>query len=112
MSGDSAARRSLGPCPICGREMIEGPSVNRHHWVPRLKGGGAASDIHVVCHRMLHRTFSEGELARDYPSPEALRAHPEIENFIRWVRRKPVEFVDRAKAPRGRDKRRPHRRSR
>ena len=61
---------------------------------------------------MLHRTFSESNLANDYLTPEALREHPKIENFIRWVRRKPPEFIDRARAPRGRDKRRPHRRRR
>ena len=92
--------------------MIDGPSVNRHHWVPKSKGGDRASNIHVVCHRMLHKTFSESDLANDYLTPEALREHPEIENFIRWVRRKPPEFIDRARAPRGRDKRRPHRRRR
>lgn len=103
---------SLGPCPICGRQMIEGPSVNRHHWVPRSKGGLDASHIHVICHRMLHRTFSENELATDYTDPVIIRDHPTIDGFVRWVRRKPAEFIDRAKAPRGRDKRRSHRRRR
>ena len=70
------------------------------------------SYIHVVCRRMLHRTFSESDLANGYLTPEALREHPEIENFIRWVRRKPREFIDHVRAPRGRDKRRPHRRRR
>ena len=92
--------------------MIDGPSVNRHHWVPKSKGGAQASDIHVVCHRMLHRVFSESELAGEFSDPETLREHPAIQDFVRWVRRKPAEFVDRAKAPRGRDKRRPHRRRR
>lgn len=112
MNGKSAPGRSLGPCPICGREMVDGPSVNRHHWVPKSKGGDQASDIHVVCHRMLHRTFSENELATEYATPKILRDHPAIETFIRWVRRKPPQFIDRAKPARGRDKRRPHRRRR
>ena len=58
---------------------------------------------------MPHRTFSESELTNDYQTPESLQKHPEIENFIRWVRRKPPEFIDRARAPRGRYKRRTHR---
>ncbi|MEC7575489.1 MAG: HNH endonuclease, partial [Pseudomonadota bacterium] len=63
MAGRHAPPRSLGPCPICGREMIEGPSANRHHWLPKSKGGQAADYIYVVCHRMLNRTLSEKELA-------------------------------------------------
>ena len=102
----------LGPCPLCGRAMVAGPSVNRHHWVPRTRGGTDAADIHVVCHRMLHRTFSEAELAMHFSTPEACRAHPDIARFVRWVRRKPADFVDRARVPRGRDKRRPHRKRR
>ena len=30
---------ALGPCPVCGRPLIEGPSVDRHHLVPRSQGG-------------------------------------------------------------------------
>lgn len=34
------ATASLGPCPLCGRVMIERPSIDRHHWVPKRKSGG------------------------------------------------------------------------
>ncbi len=90
--------------------MIDGPSVNRHHWVPKSKGGREAAPIHVVCHRMLHRVFSEADLASTYRTPEAVRSQPEMARFVAWVRRKPVEFVDWPDAPAGREKRRPHRR--
>jgi hypothetical protein len=26
---------SLGPCPLCGRIMIRGHSLDRHHWQPK-----------------------------------------------------------------------------
>ena len=84
----------LGPCPLCGRPMVDGPSVDRHHWVPKSEGGGEAAPLHRVCHRMLHRVLSETEMANAFNTPEALRAHPEISRFIRWVRRKPPEYVD------------------
>jgi hypothetical protein len=90
--------------------MIDGPSVNRHHWVPKSKGGRLAASLHVVCHRMLHRVFSETDLAATYNTPEAVRTQPEMARFVAWVRRKPTDFVDWANAPAGRDTRRPHRR--
>ncbi|MEO3430868.1 HNH endonuclease [Pelagibius sp. CAU 1746] len=85
--------------------MIGGSSVDRHHWVPKSQGGHATDSIHVVCHRMIHRVFDERELATDYADPEAVRAHPEIERFVAWVRRKPADYVDWPKSPRGRKKR-------
>ena len=94
--------RVLGPCPVCGREMIAGPSVDRHHWVPRSKGGRETDHLHLVCHRMIHRVFGEQELATSYADPAALRAHPEIRRFVTWLRRQPPDYVDWPKAPRGR----------
>lgn len=110
MAGNGDSGGSLGPCPICGREMIAGAALDRHHWVPRLRGGAEADWLHRVCHRMIHKVFGEAELAARYATPEALRAHPEIARFIAWVRRKPPEFVDWPRAPRGRNPRRPGKR--
>jgi len=83
-----------GICPLCGRPLIPGPSVDRHHWVPRSKGGGSGSLLHVICHRMIHRLFDEVTLARDRNTPEALRTHPDMARFLAWVRRQPPEYVD------------------
>ena len=99
----------LGPCEICGRPMCEGPSVDRHHWVPRVHGGGAASPLHLICHRMIHRVFSDRDLALRYRDAESLRAHPDMARFIVWVRRKPSEYVDWPKSPRRRPTGRPRR---
>ncbi len=93
---------SLGPCPICGRDMIDGPSVDRHHWVPRTEGGREMEPLHLVCHRMIHRLFSEKELASGYSDPAVLRDHPEIQRFVAWVRRQPPEYVDWPRRPRRR----------
>lgn len=78
--------------------MIAGASVDKHHWVPRTEGGCAASHLHRICHRMVHRVFTEKELAVAYSDPEAIRDHPEIQRFVAWVRRKPPEYVDWPKA--------------
>ena len=97
-----AEAESLGPCPICGRQMVDGPSVDRHHWVPKLKGGREMSPIHRVCHKKIHALFSEAELARLYNTPEALRDHPEIARFVKWLAKKPPEFNIRHDPPRKR----------
>ena len=86
------AEVDLGECPICGRPMLPGASVDRHHFVPRSEGGRETSWVHRICHRKLHSLFTERELARLYATPEAVRAHPEMQRFIRWVGRKHPEF--------------------
>lgn len=102
---------TAGACPICGRALVAGPSIDRHHWVPRTEGGRDATTVHRICHRMLHRLFSERELAVTFNTPEAIAAHPDIRAFVAWVRRKPADFIDWPRAPSGsRNRRRPARR--
>lgn len=86
--------------------MIEGPSVDHHHFVPRSEGGRVAVPVHRICHRKLHSLWSERELAARLSSPEAIRAEPEIQSFVRWLRKKPPEFWARTDPPRSRSKRR------
>ena len=96
------ADRGPDACPICGRPLIQGPSVDVHHWVPRSRGGRLADPVHKICHRMIHRLFDEAALATAYDTPERLRAHPEMQRFLAWVRRKPADYVDWPKQPRAR----------
>ena len=94
------AAGDLGPCPVCGRDMVDGPSVDRHHWVPRTEGGCETGYLHLICHRMIHRVFDEKQLATAYAEPSAVRSHPEIRRFVAWVRRQPLEYVDWPRKPR------------
>jgi hypothetical protein len=48
--------------------------------------------LHQICHNEIHATLTEAELARDYNTPEALRAHPRLARFIAWVRKRPPGF--------------------
>ncbi len=86
---------ALGPCPLCGRPMLPGPSVDRHHWVPRADGGRDWGWMHRICHKKIHAVIDRKTLARDYTDAARLRAHPEIAAFIKWVRRKHPEFTGR-----------------
>lgn len=84
-------------CPLCGRPIPPDVPQSQHHLVPRLKGGkgGPTVLLHHICHKEIHATLSEADLARDYATPEALRAHPRLAKFILWVAKRPPEFLSR-----------------
>ena len=86
-------------CPLCNRPLEPGPTVDEHHLVPRSEGGKTRTPIHRICHRKIHATFSERELARDYSTWEALKAHPEIAAFVKWVASKPPVYYDNSRRP-------------
>ena len=77
-------------CGLCGRPL--GRRREKHHWVPRSYGGRETAPLHPICHSKIHSILSERELAQSYHSPEALRGHPEIETFLRWLEGKPPDF--------------------
>ena len=83
-------------CPLCGRP-IPAAQQDRHHLVPRSRGGTLTEVMHRICHRQLHALFSETELARNYATVDALLAHPEVARFVAWVRQKPPEFMERTR---------------
>ena len=82
-------------CPLCGRPIPRGAG-SRHHLVPKLKGGarGPTVLLHAICHGKIHSLFTEAELARHYPTIDELLEHPEVERFVRWVRKRPPEYRD------------------
>lgn len=81
-------------CPLCGRPIPADARQSLHHLIPKLRGGkgGPTVLLHQICHNEIHATFSETELARDFSTIEALREHPRIAGFIRWVARRPPGF--------------------
>lgn len=83
-------------CALCQRELISGPSIDEHHLIPKLKGGkkGPKVTIHKVCHRFIHATFTEGELARTYNTIEVLLSHESIQKFVRWIAKKQPDYMD------------------
>lgn len=86
----------IGNCPICGREMWEGDSVNKHHFYPKCKGGKETEFLHRICHRKIHSVFTESQLAKKYNNAEIVREHPEMERFINWVSKREPDFYDRS----------------
>lgn len=85
----------IGVCPICDRDMWEGPYIDKHHMVPKEKGGRYTEYLHKVCHRKIHSVFSNKELEKEYNTPEKIIAHPEIAKFIIFVKKKSPDYYDR-----------------
>ena len=88
----------VGLCPICGRELWKGDSIDRHHFIPKSRGGKASEYLHRICHRKIHSIWTEKELEREFTDPELICAHPEMEKFIAWVLKKEPDFYDRNEA--------------
>ncbi|RYH04025.1 HNH endonuclease [Salipiger sp. IMCC34102] len=84
-------------CALCLRPIPPGVPQSQHHLIPKLKGGkgGATVLVHHICHKEIHATLSEAELARVYNTPEMLRSHPRLEKFAKWVAKRPPEFMSR-----------------
>jgi|ERR1035437_7498163 hypothetical protein len=85
----------IGICPICDREMWQDKFVDRHHFLPKCKGGRETEWVHKVCHRKIHSLFTENELAKEYNNPLVVKTHPEIIKFILWIQKKEPDFYDR-----------------
>jgi len=78
-------------CALCDRPIP--PALrDAHHLIPKSRGGVITVDMHRACHKQIHALFTETQLARNYASLQALRAHAELVRFINWVRDKPSEF--------------------
>ncbi len=81
-------------CPLCHRPLVPGPSVNEHHLIPRRFKGREVVLLHTICHDKIHAVLPDRALRDQYNTIERLRAHPDLDRFIQWVRRKPPTFVD------------------
>jgi 5-methylcytosine-specific restriction endonuclease McrA len=92
-TGDTPPEDEDLTCPLCGRPMVPGPTVDEHHLVPRSLGGREKQRLHKVCHQKIHQALKPREIARHYTTWEALRDQPEIATFIDWVRKRPPEFL-------------------
>jgi hypothetical protein len=95
-ASEHSAAAPLAPklCPLCGRGLVPGKSIDEHHLLPKSQGGRETHTIHRICHRKIHATFTEKELARSFATWAALQAHEDIAAFIVWVQKKPLDYYD------------------
>jgi hypothetical protein len=66
--------------------------VERHHPIPRSRGGRETVPVHPICHRTIHALLDNKMLERGYHTAEALRAHQEVGRFVSWIRNKEPDF--------------------
>ncbi len=79
-------------CPLCQRELGEDKNWNEHHLIPKCKKGKETISLHKVCHNKIHSVFKESELSKYYHTIERLLENEEIQKFVVWIARKPVDF--------------------
>ena len=94
-----------GRCQLCGRLLGE-DRLTRHHLLPRSRSkkmkhrrkgrqklkrrdSGRTVALCGPCHRNVHVSIGNTDLARGYDSVEALRDHPGVRRFTEWVKDKP-----------------------
>ena len=77
-------------CWFCSRPL--GRRVEYHHAVPKSRGGRSTVPIHPICHRTLHKTFSNAELGVFGESVAMIRADLRIGRFLDWIANKPPDF--------------------
>lgn len=79
-----------GACWLCARPL--GRRVEWHHPVPRSRGGRDTVPLHPICHRAIHASFTNAQLARMPADAQVLLELQEIRRFVDWVSGKPPDF--------------------
>ena len=80
------AKAETTECELCQREVDR---YTVHHLVPKAKGGrfGPTANLCPTCHRQLHALFTEATLAEELNSITLLRANPQVNGYLKWVRK-------------------------
>ena len=75
---------------LCERTL--GRKVEWHHRIPKSRGGTEVIPVHPICHRIIHASVSNQDLATTFAELEVLRSRPDISRFLRWIADKPADF--------------------
>lgn len=84
------AKTTGQPCILCDRLC---PKLTAHHLIPRQYARRKQLDVGETipicppCHKQIHSLFDNKRLATELNSPEKLRATPELQKFLTWVRK-------------------------
>jgi 5-methylcytosine-specific restriction endonuclease McrA len=81
-------------CALCGRGIP--PELgNRHHLIPKGRGGTHSKRnlvfLHKECHLKIHSVISVDALAKKYYTIDKLLEYDEIKRYIKWVKNRPVK---------------------
>ncbi|MBP0615584.1 HNH endonuclease [Jiella sp. KSK16Y-1] len=75
---------------MCERPL--GRRVEWHHPLPKSRGGRKTVPVHPICHRTLHATFTNLELARIAAAGDDIRQASALRPFLDWIAGKPPDF--------------------
>ena len=75
-------------CELCGRHVPK-RLITLHHLLPKQKGGTADHRVPLCkpCHKTIHATFANHQLAKEYADLDRLRAAPKLAAFLSWIRK-------------------------
>ena len=76
-------------CALCDREF--GEKIEKHHVIPKSRGGKETVQLHPICHRKIHRRFTNRELEQ-LGSLDPVVVDEEMVRFIKWLKNKPANF--------------------
>jgi DNA-directed RNA polymerase subunit N (RpoN/RPB10) len=79
-------------CLICGR-ITPKEFQEKHHLTPKAKGGKNTILVCCSCGDMVHKLFTNKELARKYNTLEAILLNEDVQNWVNWVNKKPEDFT-------------------
>jgi len=95
IAGELTADLASTPRWLCGR--AHGRRVERHHPVPKSRGGRATVAVHPICHRALHAINSNAELER--LALDGLRTRRELQRSLTEVGHLQTARFPRADGP-------------
>jgi 5-methylcytosine-specific restriction endonuclease McrA len=75
-------------CPLCERIIPDGRYLEKHHLVPRAKGGKETEFLCIDCGNQVHELFTNNELRDVYNTIEALKKDERVWRWIKWVSKK------------------------
>jgi len=88
-------------CSICGRSVPK-EYQEEHHFVPssickrnkylKIETNHKTIKVCRCCGDMLHKLFSLKELAEQYNTIEKIKDNEDVQNWIRWISKKPNDF--------------------
>ena len=90
-------------CELCSRKM---DALTKHHLIPKTLHKNkrirkqftkeqCVTEIVWLCkpcHKTIHRILSEKQMGAQYFSLSALQGHPDINEFVDWIKDKPIGF--------------------
>ena len=75
-------------CELCHRHVPRN-LITQHHLKPKERGGKAEHKTPLCkpCHKQIHATYANKDLEKTYLTLDALRAAPELQPFLKWIRK-------------------------